>query len=92
MRQGCDYLGSDKIETSTANQEIIPPPPAEWTSGYSLYKLSVKFYNDTNIIINGKTNLFFDAGECFEMERGDPEIRSLVIVDSGVSYKWAGAY
>lgn len=92
MRQGYGYLASDKIEVSTANQEIIPNPPTGWTMGYRVYKLSLKIYDDTNIIINGTTNSFFEAGESFEVELGDPEIHSLVIVNEGVRYRWVGVY
>lgn len=90
--RGKGYLGSNKIEVSTANQEIIPNPPSNWTYGYTLYKFTFKTYNDTNIIINGETNIFLRAEQEFQTDSGDAGIHSFVIVNSGVSYQWVGAY
>lgn len=33
---GVGYLGTDMIETSTANQEIVPAKPTGWGYGYGL--------------------------------------------------------
>ena len=88
---GSEYLGSNNIETSVANQEIIPESPSDWTVKYSLYKLSLINYQDTNIIINGKTSIYLKAEQGFESEITDPRIYSFVIVDAGVDYQWIGA-
>jgi hypothetical protein len=53
-RIGSGVLGSPNIQTSTANQEIVPVPPVEWSNTkYSIYKLN--FYNmgDCHMKING---------------------------------------
>ena len=33
---GVGYLGTDKIESSAANMEIVPAKPAGWGYGYGL--------------------------------------------------------
>lgn len=89
---GNDFLGSDKIETSTANQEIVPSPDASWTDGYSFYKFLMINYTDAVILVNGKTKLFIPAFEGFVTDMYDPVIHSFVIVNAGVKYRWVGAY
>lgn len=89
---GVEFLGTDKIETSTANQEVLPTPPSEWTTGHNLYKFSFRNDQATNVIINGKTNIHLKEGQGFESGINDPTIRSFVIVNAGVKYQWIGAY
>lgn len=92
MPKGSGYIGSDTLQTSTANQEVIPSPPDNWTSGYSLYKFSFRNLDDVTIVINGDTTLFRGAKEGFEMGVEDKPITSFVIKEAGVQYNWTGAY
>lgn len=90
--KGSGYLASPKLETSTANQEIIESPPVHWTQGYKLYKFSFMNRQDATVIINEKTTAFLEARQGFNMEQGDEPIFSFVIVESGINYNFVGAY
>lgn len=92
--KGIGYLGSNQIETSVANQQVIPNPPSNlnWTMGYSLYKFSFRNYDQCTIIINNETELFLDAGDGFEMNEIDKPITSFVIVESGIRFNWRGGF
>ena len=92
MRKGYGYLGSNAVKTSTSNQEIIPSPPVGWSTDYHLYKFQFINYSDTNVIINGKTNLFLKANQGFETDINDANIYSFVITEADVDYQWVGAY
>ncbi|MGB6408130.1 MAG: hypothetical protein WBF39_11685 [Planococcus donghaensis] len=91
--QGSGYLGSTALQTSTANQEIVPSKKVGWTSGYKLYKFSFDNENqDCTVRINGETTLFLKAGQGFEIEQGDAPIHSFIIVTAGVTFSWIGAF
>lgn len=90
--KGSGYLGSPKLETSTANQEIVPSKPQNWTQGYKLYKFSFSNKQATKVIINKETTIYLEAGQGFEMESGDAQIFSFVIVSSGIPFNWIAAY
>ena len=92
QRFSLGYLGTDEVKTSTANQEIIPPSPTDWTVGYRIYKLSFMNYDATNIIINGTANILLDANEGFEMTYLDAPIHSFIIVNPDVKYKFVASY
>jgi hypothetical protein len=91
-RIGNGFLSSDGVETSVANQEIIPSPPANFTKPYSLYKFT--FYNlaPVNVKINDQFTIFLDAYQNFEIEEIDKPIVSFEILDAGVQYNWIGYY
>ena len=91
-RMGVGYLGSDALQISIANQEIVPKPPEHWTIGYHLYKFSLMNYDDCTLIINGKTELFIKANQGFNTDTSDASITSVKIKESGVRYNWIGAY
>jgi len=91
-RRGVGYLGSNKIETSVANQEIIDSPPSHWSHGYSLYKMSYLNRDSCTVIINGKTEIYLEAGQGFEMNENDAPITSFVIKETGIRYTFIGAW
>lgn len=93
-RIGIGYLGSNKIETSVANQEVIPSPKPDWkwTMGYSLYKFSFRNYDPCTVIINNETELFLDTGDGFEMNEMDKPITSFVIKEPNVRFNWRGGF
>jgi hypothetical protein len=86
MGNGYNGLGG----TSTANQELITTPSG-WTN-IAFYKFS--FYNDQacNVKINGSGSIPLRAGQGFESGIEDAKIKSFVIVESGISFNWIGAY
>lgn len=92
MTYGSGYLGSPDLQTSTANQEIIPTPPVGWTTGYNIYKFS--FVNDQacHVKVNGNSQIFLRAGQGFNMDQNDRLINSFVIVESGITLNWIGSF
>lgn len=92
MSKGNGYLGSSTLQTSTANQELIPLKPNNWSSGYKVRKFSFINRQTTQIIINKETTLFLDANQGFEMDESDEPITSFVIVSSGVVFNWIASY
>jgi hypothetical protein len=90
--KGTGFLGSNGLELSTSNQELIPTKPENWTIGYSLYKFS--FYNKLNctVIVNGNTKLFLVAEQGFNTTEREIPITSFVVVESGINFAWMGAY
>lgn len=91
--QGSGYLGSSALQISTANQELVPSPPASWTTNYKLYKFSFDNENqECTIRINSQTTLFLKAGQGFEMERGDAPIFSFVVIEAGIDFTFIGAF
>lgn len=90
--QGSGFLGSDSLETSVANAEIIPTKPSSWTYNYKLYKFSLFNTQECVLVINGDTSIFLRAGQGFSSDQGDKEIESAKITTNGISYNWVGAY
>ena len=86
------FKGTSKIETSTANQELIPEKPYGWTIGYKFKSFS--FFNDQecHIIVNNGEPLFLRAGMGFNSTTDNQSITSFVIVEEGISYNWIGAF
>lgn len=91
-RLGVKFLGSSGIETSTANQEIVPVAPQNWTMGYRFYKFSFNNQDDCQVIINNGDPIWLNAGQGFNSSEIDPLITSFIIVTSGIKYNWIGAY
>ncbi|MEK4025531.1 hypothetical protein [Sporosarcina sp. FSL W7-1283] len=90
---GNGYLGSSKILTSAANQEIVPETPENWTSDrYSIYKLSFINKNNCSVKINGGSSIYLEANQGFESSKEDKAINSFVIVEEGIQYSFIGAY
>lgn len=91
-RIGSNYLASDKLQTSVANQEIIPSAPSNWTIPYKLYKFSIMNYGDCTLIINNQTEVFLKANQGFNTDETDAQITSVKIKETGIDYNWIGAY
>jgi hypothetical protein len=92
FRLGSNYLGSSDIQLSSANQEIIPLPPAGWTGKYNFYKFS--FFNEQSVKVkvNGGNPIYLQANQGFNIDQVDAPIYSFVIVDAGITFNWIGAY
>jgi SPX domain protein involved in polyphosphate accumulation len=89
MARGIGYIGSSDIQTSTANQEIIPSTPLQ----YNLYKFQFANNTDCHVRINNDEDiLFIRANQWFEMDNNDAPIFSFKIVDAGIQFNWVGAY
>lgn len=88
------YKGSDNLQTSIANQEIIPNAPEGWTINYSFYKF--QFLNDQNchIIINGEDPIFIRANQGFAMNNidKDSKITSFQVVENNITFNWFGHF
>lgn len=85
FRIGSGYLGSPDIETSVADQEIIP-------IGKTLYKFSMKILQDAHISINNGTPIYMAANSTFETGVEDQWVYSLKFTENGIKYHWVGAY
>lgn len=92
VRVGTGYLGSPSIQTSVANQEIIPASPANWNIPYSLYKFSLINYSDCTLLLNDKTQLFLKAYQGFSSCETDAPIYSVKFLEDGIRHNWIGAY
>lgn len=87
------YLGTSEILTSSANEEILPKTPSNWTDErYSFYKFSFINYDNCQIKVNNGKPIHLNAEQGFECERGDQKINSFIIVDGNVRFSWIGAY
>lgn len=86
--KGLGYSGNSG--SSTANQELVVAL-AGWTKAPVYYKFS--FYNDQDctVKINGNT-VPLRAGQGFESNDDDANIRSFIIVTASVDFSFAGAY
>lgn len=90
---GNGYLGSSEILTSTANQDITPTAPENWSSNkYKFYKFSFINKQACKIKINGGYPIHLEANQGFESAKEDKAIESFVIVDAGIQYSFIGAY
>lgn len=76
--KGTVLLGSEILETSVANVEIIPTDKKA---------LNFAFMNDGDctVIVNGKT-LFLRAGQGLFV----PKVASFKIVENAITYNWVG--
>jgi hypothetical protein len=92
FRIGNGYLGSNNLQTSIGNTEILPTPPSDWTEPYNFYKFSFKNDQDCHIIINSGNQIFLRANQGFEMNEIDETITSFKIVESGITFNWIGTY
>jgi hypothetical protein len=91
-RIGNGYIGTDSLKTSTANLQIIPNPPSNFSLGtkYNLYKFAFMNDQDCTVIVNGGNTLFLRAGQGFEINESDLPINSFVIIEAGITYNWIG--
>lgn len=86
------YLGTEEIETSTLNQDIIPLPPNNWTIGYKIRRFEFINKQSCHVLINGKYRLFLDADQGFICTEKDEPITSFVIEEAGINYQFIGSY
>ncbi len=83
-RVGSSYIGSNSLQTSTANIEIIP-------DDISCYKFSFKNDQSCHVKINGNSGIYLRAGQGFECDQYDKDIYSFVIVEADVTFNFIGA-
>lgn len=91
-RIGTNFIGSSDLETSVANQEIIPDAPESWTIGYKFYKF--EFVNDQicHIKINNGDAIYLRASQGFNSNEIDGKIESFKIVENDITFTWIGYY
>lgn len=92
MARGSGFLGTSKLEVSTANQELIPNAPSNWTMGYSAYNFIFMNSEECTVKINNTTRIFLRARQGFGTGDSDPLITSFIIETAGVSYNFAATY
>lgn len=93
MYNGTNYIGSEKLETSVANQEVVPLTPEGWTSErYKFIRFSLKVGADCTIIINNTNKIFVENGVIFSMDEFAPPITSIKFVESGIQYSFGAVY
>ncbi|MFS0643692.1 hypothetical protein [Siminovitchia sp. 179-K 8D1 HS] len=86
------YIGSQELQTSEANKEIIPSKPDDWTHGYKLYKFSFMNESDCTVVINDKYTIFLKANQGLSIDKGDEPIVSFKIKEGGIKYNFIGAF
>lgn len=86
-------IRSDRGTTSSANQEILPIIDSKWNSPRGKY-YEFSFLNSQacTVIVNGKDRNVLDADQGFQINENDVTIDSIVIVETGIDYKWFGKY
>lgn len=87
-----NFIGSEQVETSVANQEILPNPPSNWTVPYALTQFSFQNDQECTLIINGKDKVFLREGQGFTTGFQKAKIQSVKILEDGIAYNWVGAY
>ncbi|PKR82596.1 hypothetical protein [Heyndrickxia camelliae] len=93
FRIGSYYIGSSEPQISIANEEIIPSPPSNWTSGYNFVYFTFNNDADCTVLINGKDEpLFVRSGQGFSIGAEHPPIYSFKIVEDSIPFTWAGIY
>lgn len=79
--------------TSTANQEILPIIEASWSNPRGkYYEFSFLNTQACTVIVNERDTNVLDAEQGFQIDDNDVNIKSVVIVEPGITYKWAGKY
>lgn len=80
-RIGSSFVGSPKVETSVANEEILP---------VACYKLSIIPESDCTASINESEPIFLKGGVGFSTNQVDAKIYSFKIIEDGIQYFWIG--
>lgn len=90
IRLGSGYIGSSNLQTSVANEEIIPSPP-QGQYRYNCYTFS--FMNDQacSVVINNSSSIYLRANQGFNMDENDAPIISFKIVENGITFNWIAA-
>lgn len=85
-------IRSDK-GTSAANQEVLPIIDSRWSAPRGkYYEFSFLNTQPCTVIVNGKDKNVLDADQGFQINDNDAIIESVVIIESGIDYKWSGKY
>jgi len=92
MYTGNGYLGSQELQTSKVNEEVIPSPPVNWTSGYMCGRFEWANDQDATVIINGKTKVFIRLGFGFKADLKSEPIHSFIIETPDVTFTWIAEY
>lgn len=90
--RGNGFLGSESLQTSVANQEILPPSPSNWT--YDRRFKSISLFNDQacRIIINNEKPIYLREGQGFNADWSSTPITSIKIVEDGITFNWIGGW
>lgn len=83
MQIGGKYFGSPSIQTSSANQELVPDKTA-------FYKFSYMPSQNCTVRINGSDPILITSRLGFSMNEVDAYISSFVIVESGIEFHYLG--
>ena len=89
---GNGYLGSDSLQTSTENYEVIPQKPDGWSHGYNCWRFEWMNDQEAVVLINGKTRLFIRAGQGYKIDAGSQPIYSFIVETPDVTFNWNGDY
>lgn len=83
--KGSGMKGSSELQTSVAEQEILP-------SGTNF--LSINFLNDAacTVSLNGGDYVYFKANQGFKTSMEDFIIHSMKIKENGITFVWSGVY
>lgn len=93
MSLGTGYIGSPEVQTSVANEEIIPLTPENWTrERYKIVRFSFRASQDCSIKVNEGNIIFIEAGKEFSIDEDIPAITSFKIQESGIEFTWAGVF
>lgn len=93
MNLGSGYVGSPDLLTSVAYVEVLPNAPTGWTKGYSFYKFSFSNDQSCHVQINGNTGqIYLRAGQGFNVDQNDKAVTSFMVVESGITFNWIGAF
>jgi hypothetical protein len=76
--------------TSTANQELVASLIG-WTEKPQYYKFSFLNIQACNVKVNGNP-VYLRANQGFESDLEDADIKSFIIVESGIDFNYIGAY
>jgi len=86
-------IGSTALETSQANAEIVPSPPITWVNVvYAFKEFELLNDQDCTLIVDGSDPIFLRANQGFKYFSEFNRIKSVKIVEAGVTYNWMGIY
>lgn len=88
-----NYYGSPEMQTSTANEEVIPTME-EWSYPRIRFK-DFGFMNneDCTVSIQGSEPIFLRANQGFEfIGNGITYIDSFIVIEAGIPYQIIGRY
>lgn len=93
---GQGYLTSGAIKVSSANEELIPKTPEDWTVGYKVRKFSYINAEDVTVLMTdykgNVTEMILPSMVGFEIDYNDPPITSFVMKEADVPYYFSAIY